>query len=125
MIRKANPGFKLGGKKKRRPEKVNNLDVFELKKGGVTILKKKFLFQQPQSKLGNPPKRGQNQQKRTDAERNLERMKRKKERKTDQEEMKKQRVRFVQILDLDESFKIKWEELKEVENLKTGKLLEQ
>ena len=49
MIRKANPGFKLGGKKKRRPEKVSNLDGFELKKGGVTILNKMFLFQQPQS----------------------------------------------------------------------------
>ena len=44
-------------------------------------------------------------------------MKREKERKTDQEEMKKQRVRFVQIVDLDESFKTKLlEELKEVEN---------
>ena len=25
MIRNANPGFKLGGKKKRRPEKINNI----------------------------------------------------------------------------------------------------
>ena len=117
MIRKANPGFKLGGKKKRRPEKVSNLDGFELKKGGVTLLNRKFLFQQPQSKLGNPPKRGQNQRKMTDHEKNLEKMKRKKERKTDQEEMKKQRVRFVQIVDLDESFKTELlEELKEVEN---------
>ena len=122
MIRKANPGFKLGGKKKRRPEKVSNLDDIELIKGGVTILNKKFLFQQPQSKLGNPPKRGQNQQKKTDAERNLERIKRDKERKADQEEMKKQRVRFVQIVDLDESFKTKLlEELEEVENYETWK----
>ena len=116
MIRKANPGFKLGGKKKRRPEKVSNLDDFELKKGGLTILNKKFLFQQPQSKLGNPPKRGQNQRKMTDHERSIEKTKRKKERKTDQEEMKKQRVRFVQIVDLDESFKTSLlEELKEVD----------
>ena len=122
MIRKAKPGSKLGGKKKRRPEKVSNLDDIELKKGGVTILNKKFLFQQPQSRLGNPPKRGQNQQKKTDAERNLERIKRDKERKADQEEMKKQRVRFVQIIDLDESFKTKLlEELKEVENYETWK----
>ena len=117
MIRKANPGFKLGGKKKRRPEKVSNLEDFELKKGGVTILNKKFLFQQPQSKLRKPPKRGQIQKKKTDHERNLERRKREKERKADQEEMMKQRVRFVQIVDLDESFKTKLlEELKEVEN---------
>ena len=116
MIRKANPGFKLGGKKKRRPEKINNIDDFELKKGSVTILNKKFLFQQPQSKLG-PPKRTQNQQKKTDAEKHLERKKRKKERKADQEAMKKQRVRFVQIVDLDESFKTSLlEELKEVDN---------
>ena len=116
MIRKANPGFKLGGKKKNRPEKINNIGDFELKKGRVTILKKKFLFQQPQSKLG-PPKRAQNQQKKTDAEKHLERKKRKKERKADQEAMKKQRVRFVQIVDLDESFKTSLlEELKEVDN---------
>ena len=118
MIRKANPGFKLGGKKKRRPEKVSDFGGFELKKGGVTILNKKFLFQQPKSKLCNPPpKRGQNQRKITGHERNLEKTKRKKERKTDQDETKKQRVRFVQIVDLDESFKTKLlEELKEVEN---------
>ena len=115
MNRKAKPGFKLGGKQ--RPEKVRDNVEFELEKGKITIIDKMILFQQPQSKLGNPPKRGQNQRKMTDHERNLEKMKRKKERKADQEEMKKQRVRFVQIVDLDESFKTKLlEELKEVEN---------
>jgi hypothetical protein len=115
MNRKAKPGFKLGGKQ--RPEKVRDNVEFELEKGKITIIDKMILFQQPQSKLGNPPKRGQNQRKMTDHERNLEKIKRKKERKTDQEEMKKQRVRFVQIVDLDESFKTKLlEELKEVEN---------
>jgi len=59
----------------------------------------------------------------TDAERNLERIKRKKERKADQEAMKKQRVRQVQLVDLDESFKTKiLEELKEVENIDQWKL---
>ena len=82
-----------------------------------------ILFQQPQSKLVKPPKRAQNQQKKTDAERNLEKMKRKKERKADQEAMKKQRVRQVQLVDLDESFKTKiLEELKEVENINQWKL---
>lgn len=115
MNRKAKPGFKLGGKQ--RPEKVRDNVEFELEKGKITIIDKMILFQQPQSKLVKPPKRGQNQRKMTDHERNLEKMKRKKERKTDQEEMKKQRVRFVQIVDLDESFKTKLlEELKEVEN---------
>ena len=120
MNRKAKPGFKLGGKQ--RPEKVRDNVEFELEKGKITIIDKMILFQQPQSKLVKPPKRGQNQQKKTDAERNLERIKRDKERKADQEEMKKQRVRFVQIVDLDESFKTKLlEELKEVENYDTWK----
>ena len=115
MNRKAKPGFKLGGKQ--RPEKVKDNVEFELEKGKITIIDNMILFQHPQSKLGNPHKRGQNQRKMTDHERNLEKMKRKKERKADQEEMKKQRVRFVQIVDLDESFKTKLlEELKEVEN---------
>lgn len=121
MNRKAKPGFKLGGKQ--RPEKVRDNVEFELEKGKITIIDKMILFQQPQSKLGNPPKRGQNQRKMTDAERNLEKMKRKKERKADQEAMKKQRVRFVQLVDLDESFKTKiLEELKEVENIDQWKL---
>ena len=121
MNRKAKPGFKLGGKQ--RPEKVKDNVEFELEKGKITIIDKMILFQQPQSKLGNPPKRGQNQRKMTDAERNLEKIKRKKERKADQEAMKRQRVRFVQIVDLDESFKTKLlEELKEVENIDQWKL---
>ena len=121
MIRKANPGFKLGGKKKRRPEKISNLDDIKLVKGGVTIIDRKILIQQPQSKLGKP-KKGMQQKKMTDAERNLERRKREKERKADQEEMKKRRVKFVQVVDLDESFKTKlMEELKKVENFEKWK----
>ena len=119
--RKAKPGFKLGGKQ--RPEKVRDNVEFELEKGKITIIDKMILFQQPQSKLVKPPKRGQNQQKKTDAERNLEKIKRKKERKVDQEAMKKQRVRQVQLVDLDENFKTKiFEELKEVENIDQWKL---
>ena len=121
MNRKAKPGFKLGGKQ--RPEKVRDNVEFELEKGKITIIDKMILFQQPQSKLVKPPKRGQNQQKKTDAERNLERIKREKERKADQEAMKKQRVRQVQLVDLDESFKTKiLEELKEVENIDQWKM---
>ena len=121
MIRKAKPGFKLGGKP--RPEKVRDNVEFELEKGKITIINKMILFQQPQSKLVKPPKRGQNQQKMTDAERNLERIKREKERKADQESMKKQRVRQAQLVDLDESFKAKvLEELKEVENIDQWKM---
>ena len=126
MVIKAKPGFKLGGGAKKRPEnKIRMKDnvEFELEKGKITIIDKMILFQQPKSKLGKPPKRGQNQQKKTDAERNLERIKREKERKADQEAMKKQRVRQVQLVNLDESFKAKiLEELKEVENIDQWKM---
>ena len=126
MVIKAKPGFKLGGGAKKRPEnKIRMKDnvEFELQKGKITIIDKMILFQQPKSKLGKPPKRGQNQQKKTDAERNLEKIKRKKERKADQEAMKKQRVRQVQLVNLDESFKAKiLEELKEVENIDQWKM---
>ena len=123
MVMKAKPGFKLGGGAKKRPEKMKDNVEFELQKGKITIIDKMILFQQPQSKLGKPPKRGQNQQKKTDAERHLEKIKRKKERKADQEAMKKQRVRQVQLVDLEESFKAKiLEELKEVENVDQWKM---
>ena len=126
MVIKAKPGFKLGGGAKKRPEnKIRMKDnvEFELQKGKITIIDKMILFQQPKSKLGKPPKRGQNQQKKTDAERNLERIKREKERKADQEAMKKQRVRQAQLVDLDESFKAKvLEELKEVKNIDQWKM---
>ena len=122
MVMKAKPGFKLGGGAKKRPEKMKDNVEFELQKGKITIIDKMILFQQPQSKLVKP-KRGQNQQKKTDAERNLEKIKRKKERKADQEAMKKQRVRQVQLVDLEESFKAKiLEELKEVENIDQWKM---
>jgi len=123
MVMQAKPGFKLGGGAKKRPEKMKDKVEFELQKDKITIIDKMILFQQPKSKLGKPPKRGQNQQKKTDAERNLEKIKRKKERKADQEAMKKQRVRQVQLVDLDESFKAKiLEELKEVENIDQWKM---
>ena len=122
MVMKAKPGFKLGGGAKKRPVKMKDNVEFELQKGEITIIDKMILFQQPQSKLVKT-KRGQNQQKMTDAERNLEKIKRKKERKADQEAMKKQRVRQAQLVNLDESFKAKiLEELKEVENIDQWKM---
>ena len=123
MVMQAKPGFKLGGGAKKRPEKVKDKVEFELQKGKITIIDKMILFQQPQSKLGKPPQRGQKQQKKTDVEKHLEKIKRKKERKADQEAMKKQRVRQVQLVNLDESFKAKiLEELKEVENIDQWKM---
>jgi len=123
MVIKAKPGFKLGGGAKKRPEKMKDKIEFELQKGKITIIDKMILFQQPQSKLGKPPKRGQSQQKKTDVEKHLEKVKRDKERKADQEAMKKQRVRQVQLVNLDVSFKAKiLEELKEVENIDQWKM---
>ena len=123
MVMKAKPGFKLGGGAKKRPEKMKDKIEFELQKGKITIIDKMILFQQPQSKLGKPPKRGQSQQKKTDVEKHLEKVKRDKERKADQEAMKTQRVRQVQLVNLDESFKAKiLEELKEVENIDQWKM---
>ena len=127
MVRKAKTGHKIGGKKKNRGEKIGNLSDFILENGKVTILEKKILLLQPESRLSKPPKRRQpNQQKQTDAERNLDRIKRekqrKKERDADREQMKKQKVKWVQILDLDESFKSNlMKKLKEVENFEKWK----
>jgi len=127
IVMKAKPGFKLGGGAKERLEKIKDMVEFELQKDRITILDKMILFQQPQSKFGKlPTKRGQKHgknQKKTDVEKHLEKVKRDKERKADQEAMKKQRVRQVQLVDLDESFKAKiLEELKEVGNIDQWKM---
>ena len=51
-----------------------------------------------------------------------EQLKRKAEIKIEQKEMREQRIRFVQIVDLDESYKTKlMEKLKEVENFEKWK----
>ena len=123
MFRKAKPGFKLGGKKKRRPERVRGISEFQLEKGKITIIDKTILFQQPK-----PNKRSQKKGKgiggKKDAsERAQERLKEKADRKAEQKEMRQQQVRFVQIVDLDESFKTKLlEELKGVENIEKWEL---
>ena len=122
MIRKAKPGFKLGGKKKRRPEMVKGISEFQLEKGKITIIDKRFLFQQPKPTKGMQSKVMGMKGKLDAAERVQEQLKRKAERKTEQKEMMEQRVRFVQIVDLDESFKTKlMEELKKVENFEKWK----
>ena len=119
MNRKAKPGFKLGGKQ--RPEKVRDNVEFELEKGKITIIDKMILFQQPKPTKGSQKQQGK--RKMDAAERVQERLKEKADRKAEQKEMRKQRIRFVQIVDLDESFKTKiLEELKEVENIDQWKL---
>lgn len=118
MNRKAKPGFKLGGKP--RPERISEIGEFELEKGKITIIDKMFLFQQP--KPGDR-KKGKDMRNMTEAQRVQERAKQKAERKAERKAMKEQRVRFAQVVDLEESFKTKLlEELKEVDNIDLWKL---
>ena len=76
------------------------------------------MFQQPTPTKKGIKSKGMGMKGKVDAaERVQEQLKRKAERKTEQKEMREQRVRFVQIVDLDESYKTKlMGELKEVEN---------
>ena len=118
MNNKAKPGFKLGGKP--RPERISEIGEFELEKGKITIIDKMFLFQQPKPGKKRERKDMRNM---TDAQRMQERKKQKAERKSEQKAMKEQRVRFAQVVDLEESFKTKLlEELKEVDNIDLWKL---
>ena len=118
MNRQAKPGFKLGGQP--RPERISEIGEFELEKGKITIIDKMFLFQQPKPDKKRERKDMRNM---TDAQRMQERKKQKDERKAEQKAMKKQRVRFAQVVDLEGGFKTKlMEALKEVENIDQWKL---
>ena len=119
MNRQAKPGFKLGGQP--RPERISEIGEFELEKGKITIIDKMFLFQQPKPNKG-PQKKGF-KGKKDAAENAQERLKEKADRKAEQKAMKKQRVRFAQVVDLEGGFKTKlMEALKEVENIDQWKL---
>ncbi len=118
MNRQAKPGFKLGGQP--RPEKISEIGEFELEKGKITIIDKMFLFQQPKPDKKRERKDMRNM---TGAQQMQERKKQKDERKAEQKAMKKQRVRFAQVVDLEGGFKTKlMEALKEVENIDQWKL---
>ena len=118
MNRQAKPGFKLGGQP--RPERISEIGEFELGKGKITIIDKMFLFQQPKPDKKRERKDMRNM---TGAQQMQERKKQKDERKAEQKAMKKQRVRFAQVVDLEGGFKTKlMEALKEVENIDQWKL---
>ena len=118
MIRKAKPGFKLGGKKKRRPHRVRRGKEFQLEKGKITIIDKKLLIKQPEEIKGNTKMRRM-----TAAERAHEKATRKAKKKERRKELREEQFRFVELVDLDESYKTKLlEELKEVENIDQWKL---
>ena len=118
MNRQAKPGFKLGGQP--RPERISEIGEFELEKGKITIIDKMFLFQQPKPDKKRERKDMRNM---TGAQRMQEQKKQKDERKAEQKAMKKQRVRFAQVVDLEGGFRTKiLEKLKEVENIDKWKL---
>ena len=99
---------------------MKNKVEFELQKGEITILDKMILFQQP-----DPGKKRERKDMRNmdENQRAQERIKEKAARKAEREAMKKQKVRQVQLVNLDESFKAKvLEELKEVENIDQWKM---
>ena len=117
MVIKAKPGFKQHPKNKIR---MKNKVEFELQKGRITILDKMILFQQP-----DPGKKRERKDMRNmnENQRAQERIKEKAARKAEQEAMNKQKVKKVQLVNLDESFKAKvLEELKEVENIDQWKM---
>ena len=116
MIRKVKPGFKLGGKPRTR--KVRDNIEFELVKGKITIIDKMILFQQPEAIKGKTKMR-----KMTASEREDEKLSRKAKREAIKKELRKEKFRSVEIVDLDESSKTKiLEELKEVENIDQWKM---
>ena len=118
MVMKAKPGFKLGGGVKQRRQRMKNKIEFELQKGRITIIDKMILFQQPEAIKGKKKIRGMDA-----AEREHEKISRKKKREARKKELREKKFRSIEIDDLDESFKTKiLEELKEVENIDQWKM---
>ena len=118
MNQKAKPGFKLGGKQ--RPQRIREINEFELEKGKITIIDKMFLFQQPKPAK---ERKGKDMRNMNEAQRMQERAKQKTERKAEQKSMREQKVKSVEIVDLEETFKAKiLEELKEVDNIDLWKM---
>ena len=118
MVMKAKSGFKLGGGVKQRRQRMKNKIEFELQKGGVTIIDKMILFQQPEAIKGKTKMRGMDA-----AEKVHEKISRKKKREARKKELREKKFRSIEIVNLDESFKANiLEELKEVENIDQWKM---
>jgi len=118
----ANPGFKVGKKKKQR---LRDWDVIEiqLEKGKATIVNKKLLIQQPEQ-IGGKISRvaWQNM---NEGERNHAKVMRKKKRKERNKKLRAERFRNIEVHDLDDDFKAKlMGELKEVENIEKWEIVE-
>ncbi len=118
----ANPGFKIGKKKKQR---LRDWDVIEiqLEKGKATIVNKKLLIQQPEQ-IGGKISRvaWQNM---NEGERNHAKVMRKKKRQERNKKLRAERFRNIEVHDLDDDFKAKlMGELKEVENIEKWEIVE-
>ena len=119
----ANPGFKVGKKKKQR---LRDWDVIEiqLEKGKATIVNKKLLIQQPEQIGGKISRVAW--QKMNEGERNHAKVMRKKKRKERNKKLRAERFRNIEVHDLDDDFKAKlMGELKEVENIEKWEIVEQ
>ena len=118
----ANPGFKVGKKKKQR---LRDWDVIEiqLEKGKATIVNKKLLIQQPEQIGGKISRVAW--QKMNEGERNHAKVMRKKKRKERNKKLRAERFRNIEVHDLDDDFKAKlMGELKEVENIEKWEIVE-
>ena len=118
----ANPGFKVGKKKKQR---LRDWDVIEiqLEKGKATIVNKKLLIQQPEQIGGKISRVAW--QKMNEGERNHAKVMRKKKRKERNKKLRAERFRNIEVHDLDDDFKAKlMGELKEVENIEKWEIIE-
>ena len=119
----ANPGFKVGKKKKQR---LRDWDVIEiqLEKGKATIVNKKLLIQQPEQiggKITRDTWKNMNQAQRANAK-----VMRKQNRKERNKKLRAERFRNIEVHDLDDDFKEKlMGELKEVENIEKWEIVEQ
>jgi len=118
----ANPGFRIGKKKKQRLRDWDAIEI-QLEENKATIVNKKLLIQQPE-RIGGKPSRGdwKNMNK---GQRAHEKLKRKQKRKERNKKLKAEKFRNIEVHDLDEGFKAKlMEELKEVGNIEKWQIVE-
>jgi len=118
----ANPGFRVGKKKKQRLRDWNVIEL-NLEKGKATIVNKKLLIQQPESIRSK--KSRIEWQKMNKGERAHEKAKRKQKRNERNKKLRAERFRNIEVHDLDDNFKAKlMEELNEVENIEKWEIAE-
>jgi len=122
LIAVANPGFRIGKKKKQRLRDWDAIEI-QLEEGKATIVNKKLLIQQPE-RIGGNLTRGE-WKNMNEGERAHEKSKRKQKRKERNKKLRAEKFRNIEVHDLDEDFKAKlMEELKEVGNIEKWQIVE-